>query len=752
MNKKNFSVILVGMIIIGLMGTVFPSIAIGSEPPNETMAAPVINEVYTFPYYPLGVTDFNTPEDGDEITVYVNLTGAKAEGDGVYIHYECCNDITCYPLVTYEEMTQVSGTANTLYKYTFPGDPAASRPWNCYQTSNNSLQYIKFQIEAYDDGWTNVAYYPDNVNYKTIFPAKQPTQVNATTTVELAGPYYPGQTLWVNGSAHYWPSTYETRDIDPTYSTVIPAHGTNVTISVNQDYNGKTDANGEYSFELTAPLTPGFYNISTNLVNDTPNQNGTQNRNVPCVSDDIQIEVLDPELNMTAVLNKTASLPGLPVKINGTAFLNLDEPAEGGMVNVSIDATGDYWNSTVDSAGFYTVDFTAPSSVGDYTINVTIEYNSAFYNTTNYSTNVLNITAFPLPDLNVIGSDIVIAGTLIEGEELTMDITFRNTGIADADNFLVTISIDGTVENSTTQSLLEAASKTISTTWPAVPGEHNISVALDPAESVEEIDETDNTAYKTFIVLADSDGDGIADNTDDDDDNDGYNDTVEAAEGTDPTDDTSFPDDLDGDFIPDSTDSDIDGDNVTNADDAFPLDDTESADYDGDGIGDNADTDDDSDGLNDDTDDPYPMDTDNDGLGNDLDTDDDNDGIPDAEDTMPLDTDNDGINNGEDTDDDGDGVDDVDDAFPMNPTGSIDTDEDGNPDDILDAPGWAGNILTEDTDDDDDGVLDVDDDEPLNPNVGSVVPGSNNVMIGVFVFIIAMAVIVVLYMYVRPKQ
>ena len=70
-------------------------------------------------------------------------------------------------------------------------------------------------------------------------------------------------------------------------------------------------------------------------------------------------------------------------------------------------------------------------------------------------------------------------------------------------------------------------------------------------------------------------------------------------------------------------DADDDGDGVDDTSDAFPLDSTETADYDGDGTGDNADTDDDADGVLD-TADAFPFDidawtdTDGDGLADDF--------------------------------------------------------------------------------------------------------------------------------------
>ena len=70
-------------------------------------------------------------------------------------------------------------------------------------------------------------------------------------------------------------------------------------------------------------------------------------------------------------------------------------------------------------------------------------------------------------------------------------------------------------------------------------------------------------------------------------------------------------------------DADDDGDGVVDASDAFPLDASETTDYDGDGTGDNADTDDDNDNVLD-TADAFPndvdawTDTDGDGLADDF--------------------------------------------------------------------------------------------------------------------------------------
>jgi alpha-tubulin suppressor-like RCC1 family protein len=238
-------------------------------------------------------------------------------------------------------------------------------------------------------------------------------------------------------------------------------------------------------------------------------------------------------------------------------------------------------------------------------------------------------------------------------------------------------------------------------------------------------------------IPTDTDGDGICDTRDPDDDNDGYLDSNDSF----PLDNTEWAD-TDNDSIGNNADLDDDGDNVTDSSDAFPLDGTEWEDTDGDGIGNNADTDDDNDGLSDsaelglgtnstnpDTDgdnytdgsDAFPLDntewedTDGDGIGNNADLDDDADSWDDLTElscasdpldnsSIPLDTDNDGDCNLQDTDDDNDGTLDVDDAFPLDASADTDTDSDGMPDIIN---GTTTTNLTEDWDDDNDGWNDT---------------------------------------------
>ncbi|MCK7597221.1 thrombospondin type 3 repeat-containing protein [Microbulbifer sp. CAU 1566] len=247
---------------------------------------------------------------------------------------------------------------------------------------------------------------------------------------------------------------------------------------------------------------------------------------------------------------------------------------------------------------------------------------------------------------------------------------------------------------------------------PTSPGDGTCGTSVYSGWSTGRWDFGSSSQYPVSIIggltFRDTDGDGEYDPYDSDIDGDDVENDSDAF----PYDDTESADN-DGDGIGDNADTDDDNDGVEDASDAFPFDETESSDHDGDGTGDNADTDDDNDGVEDALD-AFPFDetesadNDGDGTGDNADTDDDNDGVEDALDAFPFDetenadNDSDGTGDNADTDDDNDGVDDTSDAFPFDETESADADGDGTGDNA-------------DTDDDNDGVEDALDAFPYNP-------------------------------------
>jgi hypothetical protein len=237
------------------------------------------------------------------------------------------------------------------------------------------------------------------------------------------------------------------------------------------------------------------------------------------------------------------------------------------------------------------------------------------------------------------------------------------------------------------------------------------------ASAVKELNESAEPDYDNIDLDADTDGDGVSD-------------VIDAF----PNDETEQYD-LDGDSIGDNADLDDDGDERNDDVDLFPTDPAEWADADSDNIGDNADLDDDNDGVADlvdqyPNDDTRAGDTDEDGV-DDLDDefpddptragDSDGDTVDDLDDQYPDDDTRAGDSDGDGVDDladefpddntragdaDGDGVDGLVDAFPLDPTESVDTDDDG-----------IGNNADED--DDNDGVRDEFDTAPLDDQAGN---------------------------------
>jgi PKD repeat protein len=85
-------------------------------------------------------------------------------------------------------------------------------------------------------------------------------------------------------------------------------------------------------------------------------------------------------------------------------------------------------------------------------------------------------------------------------ENVTVNLNITNIGNWASEDLEVAFYLDGNYLESNRLTVPEFATKSTNITWPAVLGEHNISVILDPLDKIEELDETNNTAYLTIDV------------------------------------------------------------------------------------------------------------------------------------------------------------------------------------------------------------------------------------------------------------
>jgi hypothetical protein len=90
------------------------------------------------------------------------------------------------------------------------------------------------------------------------------------------------------------------------------------------------------------------------------------------------------------------------------------------------------------------------------------------------------------------------AGTYSPGEVLTVSVKVKNVGEVDAKNVDVLFYVDGAPNKVQTLRIVENASggiKTVIFTWVAEVGTHNLSIKLDPDDTVLESSEDDNSIW-----------------------------------------------------------------------------------------------------------------------------------------------------------------------------------------------------------------------------------------------------------------
>lgn len=586
---------------------------------------------------------------------------------------------------------------------------------------------------------------------------------------------YPGDALWVNGTARYDNST-------PIKDSEVIIY----IIGTEMEWTALTDSNGDYEKQITAigryidqqqpdvSESTDYINVSKRVGQTfMPNASEIQSidihvfkffassssyltvhiRTSPSSTTDIgnatlYYDEIEDGWNNFAFPSPLEVIPGnsyfilLTSNSTGWGYLNLGRPflpnsGSDYYVNGTVYWEGNPMVPDPDQDIGFIFYYDEPLQPSEYPINVNITGTNSTGTLYGYNETILTVVRRPIADLHLTDENlslIHVNDPPLEGDTIFVNATIRNQGDAPATDFLINFSMDFETCLFDSQSITLDAFQTfeVSAIWIAEAGDHTIFVTADSSDIIAESLEANNNASFQIFVDGDNDNDGIGNISDVDDDNDGYPDAMEISEGTNPLDGSSKPADNDGDFIPDSIDPDDDNDGYSDVIESTvgtnPFDNSSVPDdYDKDGIPDSLDSDIDNDGIPNDEDKfPYNcsewLDTDDDGIGNNADHDDDADGKPDDEDIFPLDTDDDNLNNDIDWDDDADGILDWEDSYPLDTDNDglrndVDADDDGDGLTDLEEEKKHTNPLKWDTDGD--GVNDKKDFDPLDSEVTS---------------------------------
>ncbi|NYT00154.1 MAG: hypothetical protein GKB99_00300 [Methanocellales archaeon] len=161
---------------------------------------------------------------------------------------------------------------------------------------------------------------------------------------------------------------------------------------------------------------------------------------------------------------------------------------------VVLERQGDYWiNTTIIADRGETAELQ----------NLTI---TTYDNVSNVN-NSVNMTVgiyLKLPDLNMTSDYLQITYSEPEIQDrsnLTINATVHNTGNDNATDVNVSLYIDEEYDQSINIPLINLSENSTATLyWIASPGPHNITIMVDPLDTIEELNETNNNATNSTIV------------------------------------------------------------------------------------------------------------------------------------------------------------------------------------------------------------------------------------------------------------
>ncbi len=134
----------------------------------------------------------------------------------------------------------------------------------------------------------------------------------------------------------------------------------------------------------------------------------------------------------------------------------------------------------------------------------------------------------PAPEVDLVAEEVFVTrageyeridpNNFVEGDEVDLNLTYRNAGTMDATGWHIEVYVDGIPAGSDVRSIEANSTDAVWLTWTATEGTHTVEFRLDTEDIINEKDETNNKATLTFTVSAnpwkDTDGDGFFDSED----------------------------------------------------------------------------------------------------------------------------------------------------------------------------------------------------------------------------------------------
>jgi len=163
------------------------------------------------------------------------------------------------------------------------------------------------------------------------------------------------------------------------------------------------------------------------------------------------------------------------VWVNGSARLITGQPASNASVKITIDAIGKEYETKTNENGEFFYQFTSPSKVGKYLLNISV--NSGEFH--GFASDYLEVKRQEYPNL-VVREISVSPSTPYTSEKVQISVVIQNKGKENATNVLVEMLIDDSVVGSDEKEKIDSDAKAVSNcTWKAKKGTHNVTVRIN---------------------------------------------------------------------------------------------------------------------------------------------------------------------------------------------------------------------------------------------------------------------------------